>query len=170
MTVIRYYLHSGPDLAIATEGSSGVDLRLDLKIGCRNWDCYSLPPGEREKFQTGLRLEMPLGVEAQVRSRSGLATKYGVFCLLSPGTIDSDYRGDVDVLLYNSGREAHVFQHGDRIAQLVFQRVLVPTTTPETKSVTFGREPDYFVLKRVADPSELSATTRGEGGFGSTGR
>ena len=125
-----------------SDGAAGMDLRafLDKTI--------SIPPLGRAKIPTGLRLEIPEGFEGQVRPRSGLAVKYGVTVLNSPGTIDSDYRGDLDVILANFGEENFFVKNGDRIAQLVIAPVM------------------RAVFEETA---ALSATKRGEGGFGSTG-
>ena len=107
-----------------------------------------IPPRGRARVPTGLRIEIPEGFEAQVRPRSGLAAKFGVTVLNSPGTIDSDYRGNVDVILVNHGDAAFTVKNGDRIAQLVL--------APVTRAV-------------IAEADTLSATERGGGGFGSTG-
>ena len=108
----------------------------------------SIPPLGRAKIPTGLRLEIPDGFEGQVRPRSGLAVKFGVTVLNSPGTIDSDYRGDLDVILINLGSETFTVKTGDRIAKLVIAPVI--RAVPE-------------------EAAFLSVTERGEGGFGSTG-
>jgi dUTP pyrophosphatase len=126
-------------------GAAGMDLRAFLEAD------LSIPPLGRARVPTGLRIEIPEGFEGQVRPRSGLAIKLGVTVLNSPGTIDSDYRGDVDIILVNLGAEVFVVKNGDRIAQLVIAPVL---TAPETVIVETG---------------ELSVTARGGGGFGSTG-
>lgn len=126
----------------ATDGSSGYDLKAVLD------EPLTLTPGQRAVVPTGLALEMTEGVEAQVRPRSGLAAKSGVTVLNAPGTIDSDYRGEVGVILINLGQEDVVISGGDRVAQLVFARV------------------ENVALEMV---SELNETGRGEGGFGSTG-
>lgn len=107
-----------------------------------------LEPGARLGVPTGLALEIPAGFEGQVRPRSGLALRVGVTIVNAPGTIDSDYRGELVVLLVNLGREPHVINPGDRIAQLV----IAPVTQVE-----------------VAEVQELSTTVRGSGGFGHTG-
>lgn len=127
----------------ATEGSAGMDLRADLNAP------ISLQPMERTLVPTGLYIELPSGYEAQVRPRSGLAMKQGITCLNSPGTIDSDYRGEIKVLLINLSAETQVINPGDRIAQLVLQKV----ETAEWMQVTV-----------------LTETVRNEGGFGSTGK
>jgi dUTP pyrophosphatase len=126
-----------------TEGSAGADLCawLDSPL--------VLSPGSRTLVATGLRIQLPPGYEAQVRSRSGLAARYGVSCLNSPGTIDSDYRGEIKVLLQNHGAEPYTISDGDRIAQLV--------VAPVSRA-------------RFAETGRLADTGRGPGGFGSTGR
>lgn len=125
-------------------GASGVDLRADID------EDIVLHPMQRMLISTGLRLAIPKNYEAQVRSRSGLTVKNGVI-VLSPGTIDSDYRGVVGVPLANLGDEDFVIHRGDRIAQLVFQRV----------------ERVYF--EGVTSVNALGFTDRGDGGFGHTG-
>jgi dUTP pyrophosphatase len=127
----------------ATEGAAGLDLTAALE------QPMVIEPGARALVPTGLSIELPARCEGQVRPRSGLAFKHGVTVLNAPGTIDEDYRGEVQVLLVNLGREAHVIQPGDRIAQLVVAPVL------------------QVEVVQVAD---LAASTRGAGGFGSTGR
>lgn len=112
-------------------------------------DTTMLAPGHRKMISTGFAVECPEGYEVQVRSRSGLAAKHGVFVLNSPGTIDSDYRGEILVILENTGDKFFDIERGDRIAQLV--------VAPVTQA--FVREVD-----------ELSSTDRGVGGCGSTGR
>ena len=109
---------------------------------------FVLAPKEIRLVSTGLEMELPEGMECQVRPRSGLALRHGVTLPNSPGTIDPDYRGELRVILQNSGPEPVPFKRGDRIAQLVFHRF----STPE-----------------VVEVSELGATVRGENGFGSTG-
>jgi len=126
-----------------TAGSAGADIRARLDAP------VCLAPGARSVVPTGLRVQLPEGYEAQVRSRSGLAAKHGVICLNAPGTIDSDYRGEVKVILQNHGAEPYTVSDGDRIAQLVVQ--------PVSRA--------RFVEARGLDDSG-----RGSGGFGSTGR
>ncbi len=109
----------------------------------------TLEPGEWARVPTGLSLEIPSGFEGQVRPRSGLAVRHGVTVLNAPGTIDSDYRGEVQVALINLGPRSFEIEAGDRIAQLI----IAPVTRVE-----------------VLEVSELTATERGSGGFGSTGR
>lgn len=138
-------LASNPDLPLparATLGSAGFDVRSaepDLVLA----------PGEVRSVGTGLAMELPPGVECQVRPRSGLAARHGILIPNAPGTVDPDYRGEVRVLLMNAGREAVTLRRGERIAQLVFARFEVPG---------------------VEEAAELSLTPRGDGGFGSTGR
>ncbi len=124
----------------ATAGSAGYDLCASQQI--------MLKSGSFAKVPTGLRISMPVGLEAQVRPRSGLAAKHGVTVLNAPGTIDSDYRGEVCAILINHGQEDFLVEPGMRIAQLVFARV---TTVDLVKT------------------DSLEASDRGEGGFGSTG-
>lgn len=126
----------------ATEGAAGADISAYLSAP------VTLRPGEYKAIPTGLFMEIPEGYEVQVRPRSGLALKHGITVLNAPGTIDSDYRGEVKVILINHSSEAFTIHNGDRIAQIVVARV--------------HRLP--FV-----EVDDLSATERGEGGFGSTG-
>lgn len=127
----------------ATEGSAGMDIRAHLE------GPLHLQPLERALVPTGVFLEIPEGFEVQVRPRSGLAIKQGITCLNTPGTIDSDYRGEIKIILINLSGEAQSIQPGDRIAQLVVQRV------------------ERAALKAV---TQLSGTGRSAGGFGSTGK
>ncbi len=138
--IINHAEHALP--AYATAGASGMDLRANLEAP------LTLPPGQRVLVGTGLRLAVPQGFEAQIRPRSGLAFKHGVTVLNSPGTIDSDYRGEVKVLLINHSDQDFVIQNGERIAQLV----VAPYT---------------HVMWELTDV--LDATARGAGGYGSTG-
>src|ERR1700756_3127541 len=108
---------SNPLPAYATAGSAGMDLRAELE------QPITLGSLERCLVPTGLFIELPEGYEAQIRPRSGLAVKQGITCLNTPGTIDSDYRGEIKVILVNLGKEPQVIQHGDRIAQMVFNKV-----------------------------------------------
>ena len=128
--------------AYETPGCAGMDLRAHLD------QPLVLAPGDRTLVPTGLRLEIPLGYEAQVRPRSGLALKRGLAMLNAPGTIDADYRGDIGVILVNLSREEQVIEPGDRIAQLIF----APVTRAELSIV-----------------DQLTDSPRGTGGFGSTG-
>ncbi|MFQ5526014.1 MAG: dUTP diphosphatase [Thermoanaerobaculia bacterium] len=144
---VRRLAH-GRDLelpAASSAGSAGFDLRAALD---KDRDLL-LAPGERTEIPTGMVFEIPAGWEGQVRPRSGLAARYGLALVNSPGTIDSDYRGEIRVLIINLGREPVRICRGERIAQVVFAPVA---------EVHF---------EEVGD---LSATDRGEGGFGSTGR
>jgi dUTP pyrophosphatase len=129
--------------AYETAGAAGLDLRA--AIG----EPVTLQPGERALITAGIRLGLPPGYEGQVRPRSGLAWRNGLTLLNSPGTIDADYRGDVQVILINHGTEPFTIQRGDRIAQLI----IAPVVQAELQVV-----------------GELSPTKRGENGFGSTGR
>ena len=133
---------SNPLPSYATAASAGMDIRADLK------EPVQLGVGERKLIPTGLFIELPVGYEAQVRPRSGLALKQGITCLNAPGTIDADYRGELGIILINHSNEVQVIQPGDRIAQLVVQSVV----TCNWESV-----------------SELTDSTRGQGGFGHTG-
>ena len=131
--------------AYETAGSAGMDVRAAVPDG----EPMVLAPGERAMVPTGLSVAIPQGYEIQVRPRSGLAAKHGLTCLNTPGTIDSDYRGEIKVILVNLGQEAFTIQRGERIAQLV----LAPVTRLAWQSV-----------------DSLDETERGAGGFGSTGR
>ena len=132
--------------AYATPGSAGLDLcaAVDGEV--------VLAPGDRALVPTGFALAIPPGYEGQVRPRSGLALHAGVTLANAPGTIDSDYRGELAVILVNLGREPFRLRRGERIAQLVIAAVAQP------------------VLKEVGSPGELGETGRGPGGFGHTGR
>ena len=129
-----------------TTGAAGADVRASLGTG----EKLLIKPGERVLVPTGLSMEIPHGYEVQVRPRSGLSFKTALMVLNSPGTIDSDYRGEVKIILGNLGKTDEVINHGDRVAQLV----LAPVT-----------QASYVVSE-----TELSDTARGAGGFGSTGR
>ena len=138
--------HEGLELpSYASAGAAGMDLRAAVPADAP----LTLPPGGRALVPTGLKIALPDGYEAQVRPRSGLALKHGVTCLNSPGTVDSDYRGEVGVILANLGAEPFVVARGERIAQLVIAAH----------------------ARAEWEPVEVHAeTARGEGGFGSTGR
>jgi dUTP pyrophosphatase len=127
----------------ASDGAAGLDLAAALDAP------MTIGPGERALVPTGIAISLQVGHEGQVRPRSGLAAKFGITVLNSPGTIDEDYRGEVKVILQNHGSEPFVVNHGDRIAQLV-----VAPVTRVTVILT----------------DALDETTRGAGGFGSTGR
>lgn len=126
----------------ATPASAGMDLRANLPAP------VTLKPLARKLIPTGIFIELPVGLEAQVRPRSGLALKKGITVLNTPGTVDADYRGEIGVILVNLSEEAFTIEDGERIAQLVIAR-------------------HEQIEWEEAD--ELSATTRGDGGFGSTG-
>ncbi len=126
-----------------TAFSAGMDLRANLDSP------ITIPPLGRVLIPTGLFLELPQGFEAQIRPRSGLAAKYGITVLNSPGTIDADYRGEVNVILVNLSNEEFVIVHSERIAQMI----IAPVTQAQWVNAT-----------------ELSTTERGTGGFGSTGK
>ena len=125
-----------------TAGAAGMDLASAAD------GPVTLAPGARAMIGTGLAIEIPAGFEGQVRARSGLARKYGIAIVNAPGTIDSDYRGELCVLLINLGTVSHTIEPGDRIAQLV----IAPVTRVE-----------------LAEATELTETERGVGGFGHTG-
>jgi len=131
--------------AYETSGSAGMDLRAAVAEDAP----LTLEPGARALVPTGLRIALEPGCEAQVRPRSGLALKHGLTCLNSPGTIDSDYRGEVGVILINHGQEPFVIRRGERIAQMVIAR---------------------HEQAAMIEVAALDETARGAGGFGSTGR
>jgi dUTP pyrophosphatase len=131
--------------AYETGGSAGMDLRAAVADDAP----LTLAVGARALVPTGLRLALEVGFEAQVRPRSGLALKHGLTCLNAPGTIDSDYRGEVGVILINHGQEAFVIRRGARIAQMVIAR---------------------HEQAQMLEVEALDETARGAGGFGSTGR
>jgi dUTP diphosphatase len=134
---------SNPLPEYATPGSSGMDIRANLEMP------QVLQSFERALIPTGLFIELPVGYEAQIRPRSGLAIKHGITCLNTPGTIDSDYRGEIKIILINLSQEEQVIHHGDRIAQMIIQKV-----------------------EKIAwqETVELQITTRNAGGFGHTGK
>ena len=132
--------------APASPGSAGLDLRAALPADVPE---LVIPPGERVLVPTGIALEIPPGWEGQVRPRSGLALRHGITMINAPGTIDSDYRGEIAVPLVNLGREPFHLKRGDRIAQLLISRA----------------EPVEW-----EEADELPPSGRGDGGFGSTGR
>jgi dUTP pyrophosphatase len=138
-------LHGAEDLPLpsrATSGSSGFDLHAAVRSELH------IEPGARALVPTGLRIAVPPGCEAQVRPRSGLALRHGIVLPNAPGTIDSDYRGEIQVILLNAGKEAFTVRRGDRIAQLV----IAPVVRAEWSEV-----------------EELDDTARGAGGFGHSG-
>lgn len=126
-----------------TPQSAGMDLRADIE------GPILIKPLERKLIPTGLHIALPIGYEAQIRPRSGLAIKHGISCLNTPGTIDADYRGNIGVILVNVSNEDYVVQPGERIAQMVINKI----------------EQIEFNLVE-----ELDETERGEGGFGHTGK
>jgi dUTP pyrophosphatase len=125
-----------------TDGSAGMDLRASL-----DGDVI-LEPGEIKLISTGIAISIPMGYEGQIRPRSGLAFKHGIGMVNSPGTIDSDYRGEVRIIMINYGKEPFTIKHGDRIAQLIIARIC------------------NAVIEEVF---ELDSTKRGQGGFGHSG-
>mgnify|MGYP003575916734 CR=1 FL=1 len=127
----------------ATEGSSGMDIRAFLN------EMVVLKPLQRALIPTGLYIELPYGYEAQIRPRSGLAINQGITCLNTPGTIDADYRGEIKVILINFSNDNVTINNGDRIAQMVFQKV------------------ERVKFKEVEN---IKITERGSGGFGHTGK
>lgn len=133
---------TNPLPAYATTGSAGMDIRASLQ------QTVTLQPLERHLIPTGLFIELPEGYEAQIRPRSGMAIKQGITCLNSPGTVDSDYRGELKVILINLSNVVQTINHGDRIAQMVIAK----TEKAELISV-----------------QELNESLRGKGGFGHTG-
>lgn len=145
LNLIRLPNGEGLDLPVyESKGAAGMDLRAAVDEAAP----LTLLPGKRALVPTGFIFEIPEGFEGQVRPRSGLAFKNGITCLNTPGTVDSDYRGEVKVLLVNLGEEAFVISRGMRIAQMVI--------APVTQA-------------RVAEITAASETMRGAGGFGSTG-
>ena len=127
----------------ATPGSAGMDLKANLK------EPVNLKPLQRQMIPTGLFIELPDGYEGQVRPRSGMANKQGITCLNSPGTVDSDYRGEIKIILINLSDSVQTIHHGDRIAQLIIARV---------------EKANWELVQ------QLNNSTRGEGGFGHTGK
>lgn len=128
--------------AYESEGAAGLDVKAFIQAP------FCIHPLERGRIPTGLFLEIPAGYEAQVRPRSGLAARHGITVLNAPGTIDSDYRGELEIILVNVGAESFTVHNGDRIAQLVI--------APVSRAV-------------VIEAEQLSESKRGAGGFGSTG-
>jgi dUTP pyrophosphatase len=140
INIINKSQHALPNYE--TTASAGMDLRANLT------EPVTLAPLGRTVIKTGLFVELPIGYEAQVRPRSGLAFKNGITVLNSPGTVDADYRGEIGVILVNLSNETFVIQNGERIAQLIIAK---------------HERADWIEVQ------ELSETSRGEGGFGSTG-
>jgi len=147
LTVSFRRLPHNPDLplpAYATPGAAGLDLCAAVPAD----DPLILPPGERVLIPTGLAMALPPGYEAQVRPRSGLALKHGITVLNSPGTIDCDYRGEIGIILLNTGKAPFTITRGERIAQMVIASV---------------------ARAQFIEVADLPETGRGAGGFGSTG-
>lgn len=136
-------LSDNPLPQFASEHAAGMDICAFLSHS------ITIPPGERALIPTGLSIELPVGYEAQIRPRSGLALKYGITVLNSPGTIDSDYRGEIKIILVNLGQESFKINTGDRIAQMVIS----------------SHEKVNWMIQ-----TQLSDTIRGSGGFGHTGK
>ncbi|MGE5107639.1 MAG: dUTP diphosphatase [Sphingobacteriales bacterium] len=134
---------NNPLPAYATAGSSGMDLRAFIEVP------VEMKPLERVFVPTGIFIELPEGYEAQVRPRSGLALKHGITCLNSPGTVDSDYRGEIKVILINLSNEIQVIHPSDRIAQMIIQKVEKAVWT---------------------ETAAINITERNTGGFGHTGK
>ena len=143
MTVRIINQSNNPLPSYATEGSSGMDIRANLQ------QVVELKPLERALIPTGLFIELPQGYEAQIRPRSGLAIKHGITCLNTPGTIDADYRGEIKIILINLSNEIQSVKNGERIAQMVIQKV---------------EQIDWQLSVEIED------TIRSAGGFGSTGK
>ena len=143
MNKIKVVSKSGYMPEYATEGSAGADLRAYLPEGS-----VTLKPGERRLIPTGLFVELPQGMEAQVRARSGLAIKHGIGLVNGVGTVDSDYRGEWNVPMINWGSEAYTINNGDRIAQVVFS---------------------LYIQAEFEAAEKLDETERGSGVFGHTG-
>ena len=144
--LIKRISNSFDDIALpsySTEGSSGMDVRAAIE------NELIIKAGKINLVPTNLSIEIPLGYEIQVRPRSGLAAKHGIGVLNSPGTIDSDYRGEVKIILFNFSEEDFIIKRGDRIAQLVLAEV---------------------IIANVKETNNLNSSDRGEGGFGHTGK
>lgn len=144
--LIKRISNSFDDIALpsySTEGSSGMDVRAAIE------NELIIKAGKVNLVPTNLSIEIPLGYEIQVRPRSGLAAKHGIGVLNSPGTIDSDYRGEVKIILFNFSEEDFIIKRGDRIAQLVLAEV---------------------IIANVKETNNLNSSDRGEGGFGHTGK
>jgi dUTP pyrophosphatase len=145
ITILVRRLPDAEDLPLPeymTSGSAGMDLRAALK------EAVTILPGDYRAIPTGLCIALPQGCEAQIRPRSGLALKHGITLLNTPGTIDADYRGEIQIIMINFGKEPFIIQRGDRIAQMVIAKV-------------------YQGNIEIVDT--LDETSRNEGGFGHTG-
>lgn len=140
---LRKELNHIPLPSYATKGSAGLDIYAAIEKP------ITLPHGAIELVSTNISVEIPEGYEIQVRPRSGLAAKHGIGILNSPGTIDSDYRGEIKIIIINFGKEDFIIQPAERIAQLVVSKVYTA---------------------KIIETDELNHTPRGEGGFGHTGR
>ena len=140
--VIKIKSKTGNMPSYETAGSAGADIRACLK------EPITLRPGERRLIPTGMYVELPEGVEAQIRARSGLSIRHGITMINGVGTVDSDYRGEWNVPMVNLGQEPYTIHDGDRIAQAVFSRY---------------EKADFILV------DEVDSTERGGGGFGSTG-
>lgn len=146
MIKVKIYVGDAWDVPeYQTAGAAGMDLYAN------NDDSIVIHPGDRKLIPTGIRLQIPEGYEAQIRPRSGLVLKHGVTVLNTPGTIDSDYRGTIGVILWNAGKERFFVNRGDRIAQMVFKEYVKAE------------------LIEVSTEHELDDSARGEGGLGHTG-
>src|SRR5512138_614565 len=143
ITIKRLRTGKTPLPAYMTSHAAGMDLCADVD------DEIVLLPGDRRLIPTGIAVAIPVGFEAQIRPRSGLALRHGIALVNSPGTIDPDYRGEIGVIVINHGTEPFVLRNGERIAQMVFAP---------------------FARARLAEVDELDETGRGAGGFGHTGR
>lgn len=153
MTVLKLLWEDWADRTLGlpayeTPGSAGADIRANLLPEDRE-SGFTLDPMHRAVVPTGLRVEIPVGFEMQIRPRSGLALKHGITLPNTPGTIDSDYRGPLGVALINLGAEPYTIRHGDRIAQMIVAPVI---------------QVQFQVVEALSD------TARGVGGFGSTGK
>lgn len=137
---------NNPTPHYATEGSAGFDLRANLG---EDINTTKILPGHRKLIPTGLYMELPKGLELQIRPRSGLTLKKGLTILNSPGTIDSDYRGEISIILINHGTEPVTIEQGERIGQGVMK---------------------HYIKAELVEVDLLEETTRGDGGFGHTGR
>jgi len=165
--MIKYFLENpARRLERKTNGASGYDLMADVSTS------RQLDVGRRWSVPSGLYLEMPIGVEGQIRTRSGLARDHGVIVLNAPGTVDSDYRGEVCVTLINLGHQAYTILPGDRIAQIVFCPVFphCADLLRENPVQWIGSFSDRYTPIRVDSRDELTVTIRGTSGHGSTGR
>lgn len=129
--------------AYGSEGASGLDIRAAVK------EPVELQPGDIRLIPTGLAVSLPQGFEAQIRPRSGLALRHGIGMVNSPGTIDSDYRGEIGIILINWGKSSFVVRNGDRIGQMIISRIY---------------------RANIVETDELDETRRGSGGFGHTGK